>query len=294
MADLIGFFGTHGVGKTTLCEELKRRGHAIDIASVPRAAQTRLGWPNLSPVTESEENMWAMQDMTLKLLIERDCRIRDSGVSTFVDRTPVDLAGYVKLWATRLEWSIDQSRYDAYMAALTQACDGYSVQFFVPIRKEIPFVPQPNRGDEAGRELNQKFMEEFAILLPRQVYQLPQLAISDRADFIESAFDWVRFHSVRPLAKQRGIKMEVRELLDGDGENRAVRSFLSLYGGSNGGAIDTKTMRYHIEMAGFPGAWPEWAKEDQTLTKAGAQLWLRFLFNLENSLAVSNREGTEL
>lgn len=72
----------------------------------------------------------------------------------------------------------------------------------------------------------------------------------------------------------------MKDLLDNEGENRAVRMFLLLYGGACGVTIGK--MRKHLEMAGFANAWPLWANNnDGHLTKAGAQLWLRHLFNLE-------------
>lgn len=73
----------------------------------------------------------------------------------------------------------------------------------------------------------------------------------------------------------------IRDLVDDEGENRAVRSFLSLYGGGLGESLNTKSMRYQLTMSGFENAWPDWANENQTLTKAGAQIWIRHLFALE-------------
>ena len=69
-------------------------------------------------------------------------------------------------------------------------------------------------------------------------------------------------------------------LLDDDGENRAVRAFLMMYGEPG---FTVGAMRFHMEMCGFPH-WPEWVTEGSTshLTKAGAQLWLRHLFALED------------
>jgi hypothetical protein len=68
---------------------------------------------------------------------------------------------------------------------------------------------------------------------------------------------------------------------DAEGENRAVRSFLLLYGqrGTVGG------MKRHMGMSGFK-SWPAWVDtepEGAHLTKAGAQLWIRHLFALEAS-----------
>jgi hypothetical protein len=77
----------------------------------------------------------------------------------------------------------------------------------------------------------------------------------------------------------------MKDLLDSDGENRAVRNFLMFYGGACG--INTKSMRYNMTMSGFDGAWPAWANDDMHLTKAGAQLWLRHLFDLEKNIDTS-------
>jgi hypothetical protein len=73
-------------------------------------------------------------------------------------------------------------------------------------------------------------------------------------------------------------------LIDDEGENRAVRSFLLYYGGNTG--ITVGNMRQHLEMCGYP-FWPSWCQDANVsrehLTKAGAQLWLRHLFDLEKT-----------
>lgn len=74
---------------------------------------------------------------------------------------------------------------------------------------------------------------------------------------------------------------KLRDLLDDDGENRAVRTFLMSYGG---GSHKVGSIRYSLTMSGFDGCWPEWVGQEPEgahLTKAGAQLWLRHLFDLE-------------
>lgn len=78
--------------------------------------------------------------------------------------------------------------------------------------------------------------------------------------------------------------MTDRELLDEEGENRAVRAFLMLYGGATG--VTVGQMRKHMDMSGWPLQFcPEFARlgkcDGQHLAKAGAQIWLRHLFNLE-------------
>jgi hypothetical protein len=72
--------------------------------------------------------------------------------------------------------------------------------------------------------------------------------------------------------------MSNRELLDEDGENLAVRAFLMLYGTPGLSALK---MKKHMIASGHP-YFPDWV-DDVHLTKAGAQLWLRQLFALEQS-----------
>jgi len=70
-----------------------------------------------------------------------------------------------------------------------------------------------------------------------------------------------------------------RDLIDDDGENRAVRSFLAMYGGNT--SVTTQQMRNHLAMSGFEDLWPDWTIQDMHLTKGGAQDWIRYLFSLE-------------
>lgn len=75
-----------------------------------------------------------------------------------------------------------------------------------------------------------------------------------------------------------------RDIMDDDGENLAVRAFLLYYGGGNT-TCPIISMRAHLAHSGFDGCWPAWAAapNSSTLTKAGAQLWLRHLFSLEHA-----------
>lgn len=76
-----------------------------------------------------------------------------------------------------------------------------------------------------------------------------------------------------------------RNLLDDDGENRAVRCFLSTYSADR--SITIGDMRGHMTRSGFGLCWPDWvqhADRSEHLTKAGAQHWLRYLFSMENMI----------
>lgn len=73
-----------------------------------------------------------------------------------------------------------------------------------------------------------------------------------------------------------------RELMDTDGENKAVRCFLMIYGTQS---LTVGEMRKHMERCGYP-LWPDWVDitplDGNHLTKGGAQAWIRHLFSLES------------
>lgn len=88
--------------------------------------------------------------------------------------------------------------------------------------------------------------------------------------------------------------MTTDKLLVKDGENRAVRMFLALYSGFT--AVTVGQMKIHLRMAGF-GHWPDWVEREPGsahLTKGGAQLWLRHLFDLELPTTIVPNGAPEL
>lgn len=80
-------------------------------------------------------------------------------------------------------------------------------------------------------------------------------------------------------------KALVRDLVDDEGENRAIRSFLLQY---QTPGITTVAMRRHMEMSGWEGCWPSWVSEARAgdhLSKSGAQLWIRHLIQMEDGIS---------
>lgn len=70
----------------------------------------------------------------------------------------------------------------------------------------------------------------------------------------------------------------MKDLIDDDGENRAVRGFLL---GLEAGVTKFATMRQHLTAYGF-AHWPDHFNVAQGhITKAEQQEWLRHLFALE-------------
>ena len=75
-------------------------------------------------------------------------------------------------------------------------------------------------------------------------------------------------------------RTQTKPVQDAEGENKAVRSFLTVYGPPG---LTVGRMKLHMTMSGFT-SWPAWVDTEPDgahLTKAGAQLWIRHLFALE-------------
>lgn len=84
-------------------------------------------------------------------------------------------------------------------------------------------------------------------------------------------------------------------LLDDEGENQAVRSFLMQY--SCDRAVTVDQMRKHMDLCGWSGCWPEFVEKagsKEHLTKAGAQIWIRHLIDMERRAAPSASASDEL
>lgn len=74
-----------------------------------------------------------------------------------------------------------------------------------------------------------------------------------------------------------------RKLMDEDGENLAVRVFLNAY--ATGYSHTVGSMMRHMSLSGFPSH-PGWLADcdmSSHLTTFDAQLWLRYLFDLEKA-----------
>lgn len=85
-----------------------------------------------------------------------------------------------------------------------------------------------------------------------------------------------------------------RELLDDEGENRAVRSFLMQYGLPS---LTVGAMRRHMVLSGWGAKYcPAFvnnstATAGEHLTKAGAQIWIRHLFGMESRASIPPSTG---
>lgn len=88
-------------------------------------------------------------------------------------------------------------------------------------------------------------------------------------------------------------KDDAINLVEEDGENMAVRSFLMLYSG--GASITVGEMRSLMDSCGWPLEYcPDFARLGENaheyLSKAGAQAWLRHLFSFESKALAATAE----
>lgn len=157
---IVGLCGTHGTGKSTLLQNAKSAGYRVNEAQLSRRAQNMLGWESLGPAKESEENMWLLQDMALRLLEYRDNEIFDFGQITLVERTPADLFAYTKLWM-KINGVQDSQRSDSYFMRCKSLATRYLKFILVPPLEKVPFEDDPHRATLDERAYHQGALDTF-------------------------------------------------------------------------------------------------------------------------------------
>lgn len=159
---IYGLTGAHGTGKSTIIKGVKEFGVNVVESSLSRIAQANLGWKDLSPVEQSEENMWKFQEQILAAMFDRDIAILESRQLTLVDRTPADVWGYVALWSSRIG-KVDETRARVFKGQCRALAAKYAEFIFVPISEAIPFVAEPNRAGIDTRDFHEKEVAQFIL-----------------------------------------------------------------------------------------------------------------------------------
>lgn len=133
------------------------------------------------------------------------------------------------------------------------------------------------RSGESVGEAKTKEVLEKAIQIVWDSLDNAELSGKGYCNSIEAA---IRNLIVVDVNETQNINGKLVAEVDEDGENRPLRYFLLQYGGNTSHSVPS--MRDHMKRCGYPGFWPEWAeKYEGHLTKAGAQLWIKFLISLE-------------
>ena len=162
---VVGISGTHGTGKSFLVRHLEPH-MAVDRTQLSRTAQKALGWDTLSRAEESEANVWALQNAILDAMIQRDEALNNLGEHlgkpVVVERTPADLYAYARMWLTRLSIDPEESRkFAEYQERLLEASHAYKTVLVIFAHPSIQFIAEPNRADEASREIVSNYIMDF-------------------------------------------------------------------------------------------------------------------------------------
>lgn len=186
---VIGLCGTHGTGKSTVIKGLKEVGVHVEDSQLSRTAQKMLGWDSLDRVTESADNLWALQDAILAAMYDRDKRINDSKTFTIVDRTPADVYAYTFLWLLKLDeiGRENRERHTRFCAQCRHLASNYALHIYFPIREEIPFVAEAQRAKLEDREQHNKHINNF--LMNVSAYEVRSLKPEDRVAEIMSVYE---------------------------------------------------------------------------------------------------------
>jgi hypothetical protein len=183
MTYIVGLFGTHGTGKSTVLKGARWAGVNIQDVSLSRAAQAALGWTELSEAEKSVENMWALQDAILAAMYDRDTEINKSQILTLVERTPADMWAYTEMWCKRLGIDfVNDRRAISYKNQCRVLASNYRLFIQVPMTEEVAFVAEPNRADLASRVDAEIAMQEFVLSGGLTMYRLGTTGKNNRVN----------------------------------------------------------------------------------------------------------------
>lgn len=180
---LIGLTGAHGTGKSTIINGVKIFGVHVIESSLSRSAQARLGWENLKPAEEREENMWMLQEAILEAMYDRDQSVLGNHEFVLVDRTPADVWSYVDLWTMRLATKgikVDEEHKRDFKNRCRNMAAQYTQHIIVPISEAVPFVAENNRADLEGRDYHEKAVCQFVVAGGLSHMVLLQTGIDER------------------------------------------------------------------------------------------------------------------
>lgn len=195
---LFGLTGAHGTGKSTIIKGVQPFGVNVIESSLSRNAQARLGWANLKPAEESEENMWHLQEAILAAMYDRDQSALGSGTPILVDRTPADVWSYVDLWSIRLlskGLKVDEEHKRDFKNRCRVMASHYSHHIIVPISDAVPFVAENNRADLEGRDYHEKAVCQFVVAGGLSHMVLLQTGINERVTKVAALLNTLHQYS---------------------------------------------------------------------------------------------------
>lgn len=189
--------GAQGGGKTSLLNELSRRGHHVDDFRVSRAVQAQLGWNSLDRVMDSPQTMMQFQEEVFrqKYANDRALHVQSNSV-TLMERSFADIVAYTTVWMWKFVDRGDLTFAEAtdWLVPYTSACvkaqqDIYQGMLILPMMSHVTFEHDPHRAKkedvEAVFENLERFMDKAAFInFPKLV--ISAKSIEERADQVEA------------------------------------------------------------------------------------------------------------
>lgn len=194
MTKIIGFTGSHGTGKSTLLEELRRTfaqtdDVVIDTHSVSRESQAQLGaGAALVDIVNDLDRMMALQNIILQKKSDHLTKLRSANPDArfiLTDRSPVDFVAYTCLW---IEQNLKEQEPPEYVArwlkayvseCLVDVSQQYSAVVYFPANR-FPFVSEAARGSAETHTRHDQLTSKTLAIAHVEVVTLDSVALSDR------------------------------------------------------------------------------------------------------------------
>jgi predicted ATPase len=201
---IVGLSGAQGGGKTSLLNELEKRGWAVDRFKVSRAVQAQLGWETLGRVMDSFETMKEFQQEVWQQKFNNDLALSQTPGARTIDakghvilteRTFADIFSYTCLWSRKfLEAGHPQPHevLDFLPPYSTKCAEAqnlvYSGVILLPLMDHIVFEDDTHR---ASREDVEEVYAGVQTFMAKRAGEIPLMTItaktvSDRADEVET------------------------------------------------------------------------------------------------------------
>ena len=162
---LIAVSGAHGVGKSTLLNELAMLDYNVDNFKVSRSVQKKMGYASLAEALTSYNLMKGFQEVIIQEKFEHDNRLSSRSSlndKIFVERSFFDILIYAELWNEKL--NTNESNPDDWLEGFRIAClewqKIYDRLIIIQTNSDIPFEKDKERGDaESQQQFNDRLVE---------------------------------------------------------------------------------------------------------------------------------------
>jgi predicted ATPase len=196
MAKIFAVSGVAGAGKSSVLEELVRRGYKVDDYKVSRAVQTEMGFSSLADATRTPDDVIKFQQTVLNKKYDREKFLDDTfgdNEIIFTERSFMDIAVYNEIWFSKFleNKQISLQNFLVWVAEYSLSCYQYqrvySGVIYLPMMECVKFQEDAHRApsevSETTDRLSRVFLESQGSI-PHWVLQ--QQSVSDRATEIEN------------------------------------------------------------------------------------------------------------